>query len=54
MEEKLAEAILAAIQTMDEKGRKNLEGNSLMLWEKEWDSMRSSLLSALDAYRMSK
>lgn len=41
-------AVKAAIQTLDEKGRKNVEGNSLMLWEKEWDSMRNSLWTALE------
>ena len=36
--------IITAIAIMDEKGRGNAEGNSIMLWEKDWNALRKLLL----------
>ncbi len=44
----LLEAVQCAITTMDERGHRNLEGNSLMLFESEWDAMRTRLFQALE------
>jgi len=36
-----------SVNLMDGRGRKNPEGNSYMLWESEWDGMRSRFVAAL-------
>jgi hypothetical protein len=40
------DALVDAIAIMDEKGRRNPEGNSYMLWEKDWNNLRAILLKA--------
>ena len=34
---------------MDEKGRINPEGNSVMLWDKEWNELRGALFKILSS-----
>jgi len=34
------------VALMDERGRKNPEGNSMMLWNSEWDALRAAALGA--------
>ena len=41
------EYIVNALSIMDEKGRKNQEGNSTMLWNKDWDKLRFMLFALL-------
>ena len=41
--------ILAAITIMDEKWRINPEGNSVMLWDKDWLALREILVQILNA-----
>lgn len=38
-----------ALDIMDVKGRHNPEGNSIMLWEKDWDRLRAILQEAAEA-----
>uniref|UniRef100_A0A6M3IH75 Uncharacterized protein n=1 Tax=viral metagenome TaxID=1070528 RepID=A0A6M3IH75_9ZZZZ len=38
-------SLIEALDIMDTHGRRNPEGNSIMLWEREWDQLRSILLS---------
>lgn len=37
-----------ALTIMDEKGKRNAENNSRMLWFKDWDHLRELLLEAYD------
>lgn len=45
--ERLRGRLHNCIDIMDEKGCKNPEGNSLMLWEKDWNTLRRILFEGL-------
>ena len=40
--------LVFAISIMDESGKLNAEGNSRMLWEREWDTVRQCLFDAIE------
>jgi len=40
--------LVDAIVIMDESGRKNPEGNSTMLWERQWNDLRMNLFRAIE------
>lgn len=39
--------LITALYIMDEKGRGNKEGDSQMLWNKDWDDLRLAIMDAL-------
>ena len=41
--------LVEALDIMDSRGRRNTEGNSVMLREKEWDLLRDILYRKFDA-----
>lgn len=39
--------LVTALYIMDDKGRSNVDDNSKMLWNKDWDRLRMELIDAL-------
>lgn len=47
MEKTINWCLIEAIRIMDEKGRRAIDHKSIILWEKEWDNLRTQLIDAL-------
>lgn len=46
--QEIRDAMVYVLAKMDEKGRHNPEGSSMMLWDDDWDRCRRQLVGVCD------